>query len=60
VSSETPEQRTTAQQALRAAHDRDSPLGATRHVDQAVGPDEDQPVDVDFDPFSWKERRHNE
>ncbi len=51
VPDDTPEQHTTAQQTLREAHDRDSPLGATRRYSEPVDPDDDRAVDSDFDPF---------
>jgi hypothetical protein len=51
VSSDTPDHRTSAQQALRVQQERHSPLGATRPVCPRVEPDADRPVDHEFDPF---------
>jgi len=51
VPADTPESRTTAQEAMRMHHGTRSPLGAVRHVDPAVDPDDDRPVDFEFDPF---------
>jgi hypothetical protein len=49
---DTPESRTTAQQALQIDHDSRSPIGATRRVDTDVDPDDDGKVDIEFDPFT--------
>jgi hypothetical protein len=52
VSSETPEHRTSVEHPRRVGQDRVRPLGATRRVCEPVDPNEDRPVDWDFDPFA--------
>ena len=42
----------TGQESLQLDHDSRSATGAVRQVDVGVDPDEDVPVEIEFDPFA--------